>query len=101
MRIIVLFNLRPEVSATDYEAWARTTDIPVVNDLPSIEAFSVHKATGVLGSDATPPYEYVEIVDVADMDGFGQDVSTETMKKIAAEFQALADNPIFVTPTSL
>ncbi|WP_428928965.1 hypothetical protein [Marinibacterium sp. SX1] len=101
MRIIVLFNLRPGVSAEDYEAWARTTDIPVVNDLPSIASFTVHKATGVMGSDATPPYQYVEVVDVADMDGFGRDVSTEAMTRIAAEFQALADNPTFVTTTDL
>jgi hypothetical protein len=96
MRIVVLFNLRAGVDVAAYEAWAAARDIPVVNGLASIENFSVHAATGVLGSDATPPYAYVEIVDVADMDQFGRDVATQTMQAVAAEFQAFADNPVFI-----
>ncbi|MFB2552323.1 hypothetical protein [Ensifer soli] len=101
MRIIVLFNLRHDVSVADYEAWAVKTDIPIVNALGSIKSFTVLKATGVLGSDAAPPYQYVEIVDVADETQFGTDCATETMKKVAAEFQALADNPVFIATTEL
>lgn len=96
MRIIVLFNLREGVNAADYEAWAKTTDIPIVNALPSIKSFTVHKATGVMGSDQLSPYQYIEVVDVADAAKFGEDVATETMKQVAAEFQALADNPTFI-----
>ncbi len=101
MRIIVLFNLRDGVSAADYEAWARTTDIPIVNALPSIRSFTVHKATGVMGSDQPPPYQYIEVVDVADEARFGEDVATETMKRVAAEFQALADNPTFIATADI
>ncbi|MEQ1950130.1 hypothetical protein [Mesorhizobium sp. CN2-181] len=101
MRIIVLFNLRPETDVAKYEAWARETDIPIVNRLGSIKSFTVHKATGLLGSDQKPPYQYIEVVDVADTDQFGKDISTATMKKVAAEFQALADNPTFVTTTEI
>lgn len=100
-RIVVLFNLKPGVDTETYEAWARTTDIPVVSGLASIGGFSVHAATGVLGSDAAPPYAYVEIIDVADMEGFGADVASETMQKIAAEFQAFADNPTFILTRTL
>ncbi|MBP2551452.1 hypothetical protein J2858_004394 [Neorhizobium galegae] len=101
MRVIVLFNLRPGVTVADYETWAKTTDLPVVNALPSIESFRVFQATGVMGSGEAPPYQYIEVVDIADEAQFGADVATDTMKRIAAEFQALADNPIFVTTTEL
>lgn len=101
MRVIVLFNLRPGVSVSDYETWAKTTDIPVVNRLASIESFRVFQATGVMGSQEAPPYQYIEVVDIADEGQFGADISTDTMKRIAAEFQALADNPVFVTTTEL
>jgi hypothetical protein len=100
-RIVVLFNLKPGVDPEVYETWARSTDIPVVNGLASIGGFSVHASTGVLGSDARPPYSYVEIIDVADMDKFGADVATETMQKIAAEFQTFADNPTFIMTRTL
>ncbi len=101
MRIVVLFNLREGVDEAAYQAWAKATDIPVVNGLASIASFSVHQVTGVLGSDAKSPYQYIEVIDVADMDQFGQDVATETMKRISAEFQTFADNPTFLTTQDL
>ncbi len=93
--IIVLFNLKPGVSVADYERFARDTDLPIVNRLPSIEKFEVLKSRGLLrGGD--PPYQYIEILRVTDMDQFGQDVSAETMQKVAATFRGFADNPQFI-----
>lgn len=96
MRIVVLFNLKPGVDPAAYEAWARDRDIPTVRGLPSIAGFEVSAATGLLMGEGAPPYAYVEVIDVADMDRFGQDVATEAMQKISAEFQSFADNPVFV-----
>ncbi len=100
-RIVVLFNLKPSADRDAYENWARTVDIPGVNALPSIEKFSVHAAESLLGTDAKPPYEYLEVIDVADMDQFGKDVATEAMKRISAEFQQFADNPAFVVTRTI
>lgn len=99
-RIIVPFNLKPGVSVADYENWAREVDLPTVNGLGSIASFEVFRAIGLLGSDTAPPYAYIEILDIADMDGFGRDVATETMQKVAAEFGKLAD-AIFITTEKL
>lgn len=97
MRLIVLFNLKPGIDRVAYEAWARETDLPTVNALPSIDRFEVFRTTGVLGSDAAPPYAYVEILDVADMDRFGADCDTDAMGKIAAAFQGMADFTFLTT----
>lgn len=99
-KIIVLFNLKPGVSVTDYEAFARETDLPIVNGLPSIERFEVLRATGLLtGGDA--PYQYIEILDVKDMQQLGTDVSTPTMQKVAETFRSMADNPLFIVTEAL
>jgi hypothetical protein len=100
-RIVVLFNLKDAGSAADYEAWAKSTDLPVVNGLDSVDGFSVHRATGMLGSDASPPYQYIEIIDVNDMELFGEEVSTDTMQKVAGEFQGFADAPLFILTDAL
>lgn len=90
MRIIVLFNLKPGVTSADYEKWARASDLPTVRALPSIAGFDVYRSTGLLdGGD--PPYAYIEIIDVADMERFQIDVATEQMQAIAAEFGRIAD----------
>lgn len=96
-RIIAVFDLKPGVAVADYEAWAKTVDLPTVNGLPSIAKFEVYKATGLLGSDAAPPYQYIEIIDVRDMGQFGTDVATPVMQKIAGEFQGLADTTFILT----
>jgi hypothetical protein len=95
--IIVLFNLQNGVDIAEYEQWAKTTDLPIVNGLESIEQFEVFKTTGLLGSDASAPYEYVELLTINDFDKFGAEVSTQTMQKVASEFQAFADSPLFIT----
>lgn len=100
-RIVVLFNLKDAGATADYEAWAQATDLPAVNGLASVDAFTVHRCAGLLGSDGKPPYDYVEIIDVNDMSTFGAEVSDATMQKVAGEFQTFADSPIFILTEDL
>lgn len=100
-KILVLFNLKPSVSVNDYETWAKTVDIPTVNGLGSIEKFEVFKTTGLLFSEDAAPYQYFETLDILDMDKFGAEAATETMQKVAAEFQAMADDLVFITTEPL
>lgn len=96
MRIIVLFNLKTDADPDAYRAWATSEDLPGVRALNSVDDFQVYRTTGLLGSAGSPPYEYVEVIDVADMDAFGVDVSSETVQKTAAQFRQFADDPVFI-----
>ena len=91
MRIIALFNLKPEISPDEYLAFARTLDLPTVNTLPSVDSFRIFKSTGLLFSEEPSPYSYIEILDINDMDQFGTDAATPQMQEIAAKFQGMAD----------
>lgn len=101
VKIVALFNLKPGVSVADYEAWAKTTDLPTVNGLKSVDTFEVFKSVGLLGTDAKPPYAYIEIIDVNDMDTFGGEVSSETMQKVASEFQGMVEDLVFIMTEQL
>jgi hypothetical protein len=102
MRIICLFNLKPDVNVAEYEAWAKTRDIPGVNALGSVTHFTVHKATGVFGDDsATPHFRYIEVIDITGMDAFIADISTENFQAAAAPFQGFADAPQFILTEDL
>lgn len=94
--IIVLFNLKEGVNKSEYEAWAKSTDLKIVRSLNSIANFDVFESQNLLGSDANPPYEYVEVLVVNDMDMFGKETSSDTMASVATQFQEYADNPIFM-----
>ncbi|MCP5395032.1 MAG: REDY-like protein HapK [Sphingomonadaceae bacterium] len=101
MRIIVLFNLKSGVDPATYEEWARNADIPTVNALGSVTRFTVHKSTGLLGSDAIPAYQYAEIIDIEGMDPFLADISTPEFQALAAPFADFADNPQFILTEDL
>ncbi|MDZ5650040.1 hypothetical protein [Nitrospirillum sp. BR 11828] len=94
--LIALFNLRADADPAAYETWAKATDLPTVRALPSIGGFDLFRLNQVRGSDQAPPYQYIEVIRVDDADGFRGDVATDTMRKVAAEFRAFADNPLFV-----
>tara|TARA_R110001606_G_scaffold375529_1_gene533881 strand:- start:7978 stop:8313 length:336 start_codon:yes stop_codon:yes gene_type:complete len=94
IRIIVLLNLKPGKDENDYLQWARTTDLPTVNSLKSVENFELLECTSLLRGGPAP-YQYIEILDVSDMDAFKEEAGSEAMRKIAAEFNDWA-TPIFI-----
>jgi hypothetical protein len=98
--VVVLFNLNTTTDVSAYEEWARSTDLPTVNALPSVNKFTVLKAQGTFSGEASP-YQYIEIIDVADMDQLTTDVSTSVMQEISKQFQEFADNPTFIVSESL
>lgn len=101
-RIIVLFNLQDGKSAEDYEDWARTKDIPGVNGLGSVDSFEVFRSEGLLFSQSTPPYQYIEILDVNDMERFGEEAGSPDMTAIANEFQTeIAKDLVFINVSKL
>jgi hypothetical protein len=93
--LIVLFNLKDAGQQAAYEKWAREVDLPTAGGLPSVDKFEVLKASGLL-TGGPSPYQYVEILRINSMEQLGRDVGTPTMQAVAAQFQAFADNPMFI-----
>jgi len=93
--LIVLFNLKKDADSGAYEAWAKATDLPIVRGLSSVDSFEVYRSQGLFGGGEAP-YEYVEMIDINDVDQFGTEVGSATMTKVAGEFQGFADNPVFI-----
>ncbi|MFM7531325.1 MAG: hypothetical protein ACKO5J_02305 [Rubrivivax sp.] len=98
--VIVLFNLKDASQREAYERWAREVDLPTAGALPSVDKFEVLKASGLL-TGGPSPYQYVEILRINSMDRLGQDIGTPAMQSVAAQFQAFADNPLFILTESL
>jgi hypothetical protein len=95
-RIVAYFNLKPGIAVSDYEDWAAKVDLPTVNALPSIENFEVLRTTAKLGG-GNPDYQYIEILDINDMEQFRSDVATEQMQSIASAFRQMVDVSFLVT----
>jgi hypothetical protein len=98
--IVVLFDLKPGVSVAEYESWARRADLPTVNALPSVASFRVLRSGGLM-SGAPAPYQYVELIELASLDGFRGEVKSEVVQAVAREFRTYADAPLFIVTESI
>ncbi len=94
--LVVLFNLKDEQARDAYEHWAKHTDVATVKKLDSVDDFKVYRLNEIMGSGDASPYQYCEVIDINDMAKLGEEIATATMQKVAGEFQAIADNPIFI-----
>jgi hypothetical protein len=89
--MIVLINLREGVSSEDYERWILESYAPAVKDLPSVEDWRDYRASGLLGSDATPPYRYVVTLEVSDLEQLGRYMQGEEMQRLFPELHEFAE----------
>lgn len=94
--LVVLFNIKDQSAKDAYENWAKTTDVPTVKGLDSVDEFKVYRLQGMMGSDDPSPYQYCEVIDINNMEKLGEELSNETMQRVAGEFQTFADNPLFI-----
>jgi hypothetical protein len=89
--MIVLINLKDSVSPEDYERWILESYAPAVKNLSSVEDWRDYRATGLLGSDAAPPYRYVVTLEVGDLEQLGRDVESEEMQRLLSELHEFAE----------
>lgn len=94
--LVVLFNLKDESVKEVYEEWARSTDVPTASSMQSVDDFKVFRLGNIMGTETPSPYQYCEVLQINDMTKLGDEVGSEAMKKVAAEFQLFADNPMFI-----
>ncbi|MEO1485630.1 MAG: REDY-like protein HapK [Bacteroidota bacterium] len=94
--LVVLFNLKDDSAKEAYEAWAKNTDVPTASSLKSVDDFKVFRLGNIMGTENPSPYQYCEVLHINDMGLLGEEVGSEAMQKVAAEFQGFADNPIFI-----
>ncbi len=89
--MIVLVQLYEGVSPEDYERWVQESYAPAVRELPSVSDWRNHRVTGLLGSEAVPPYRYVVTLEVADLARLREDMAGERMRALLSELHGYAE----------
>ena len=89
--MIVLVNLKEGVDPEDYERWVLESYAPAVRSLSSVEDWRDYRMSGLLGSDAAPPYRYVVTLEVKDPEQLGRDMGGEEMQRLFSELHDLAE----------
>lgn len=73
-RVFFFNRLNENVAAADYERWVREVDYPTARSIPAIASYEVVRVDGPL-RDAGVPYDYIEVVEIADVDAYRADLA--------------------------
>jgi hypothetical protein len=75
VRVFFLNKLREGVDPAEYERWVREVDYPLARGLPTIRRYDVARLEGMLQGDGDPPCDYLEVVDISDLDEYRASLS--------------------------
>ena len=89
--MIVLVNLKEDVSPEEYERWIIESYAPAAKALPSVEDWRDYGVSGLLGPLARPPYQYVVTLEIKDPEQLRRDMASEEMKRLFSELHELAE----------
>jgi hypothetical protein len=63
-------KLKPGARADEYERWVQETDYRLAQQLTCLAHYRVHRLAGTVEGGGPPPYDYIEVLDVTDIDAY-------------------------------
>jgi hypothetical protein len=96
-RVFFLNTLREETDPDEYEDWIRRVDYPVARRQPAIESYVVTRLDGLLQGDGSPPYQYLEVIEVTSVDEYRAGLTgNEEMESLLREWSTYVESSVAV-----
>jgi hypothetical protein len=89
--MIVLVNLKEDVTPQEYERWLQERYVPAILDLASVDEWRGYRVGGLPESGGEPPYEYVVSVGINDLEQLGKDMQSEQVQRLLGELGRYAE----------
>ena len=89
--MIVLVNLKEDVTPLEYEIWLEEHYVPAILDLASVDEWHGYRVGGLPESGGEPPYQYVVSVSINDLEQLGRDMESEQVRRLLGELGQYAD----------
>jgi hypothetical protein len=93
--VFFLNRLRPGVKGEDYERWVREVDYPTARSLDTIKSYVVARTATTLDG-APSPYDYVERVEITDVDAYRKELADPKMGDFAKQWSGFVGESIAV-----
>jgi len=69
-RVFFLNRLHEDADRNEYEAWIRRVDYPVARAQGAITSYTVTRIDGTLSGEGASPYDYLEVIEITDLDAY-------------------------------
>lgn len=96
-RVFFLNTLREEADPNAYEEWIRRVDYPVARRQPAIESYVVTRLDGMLQGGGSPPYQYLEVIEVTSVDEYRAGLSgNQEIEGLLREWSTYVESSVAV-----
>ncbi len=86
-RVFFLNRLRDGVEPAAYERFVREVDYPFARKLPTIRSYVVTRLDG-LWEGGTAPYDYLEVVEITELEEYRRSLDPSTSSEVKEFFDA-------------
>jgi hypothetical protein len=69
-RVFVFNRLHEGADPDEYVAWIRRVDYPVARAQGAITSYTVTRIDGTLSGEGESPYDYVEVIEITDLEAY-------------------------------
>jgi len=95
-RVFFLNTLKDGVEPAQYESWIRRVDYPVARAQPSIKSYVVTRLAGLLTGEGEPPYQYLEVIEITDLEAYREGLHTAEMEQLLQEWSTYVGESVAV-----
>jgi hypothetical protein len=95
-RVFFLNRLRTGADRADYEAWIRRVDYPVARSQPTIQSYVVTRLDGPVSGEGEAPYDYLEAIEISDIEAYRAELDSEDMRNLLDEWQTYVGESVAV-----
>lgn len=96
-KIILTYKLKPKANREQFETWQREFDYPNMRGLKRVSSFINHRVIRPLMGEQAPSFDYVEVFEIEDMEGFIQeDMGGSIVQSVMGQFIGYVENPEFL-----
>jgi len=85
-------RLKPGAEPAAYERWVQQTDYRLAEGIGCVLHYRVHKLAGPVEAEGRPPYDYIEVLQVSDLEEYREALKHHpALQQIVAEIGQFID----------
>lgn len=95
-RVFFLNRLREDADRGEYEAWIRRVDYPVARAQGAIASYTVTRVEGTLSGEGESPYDYLEVIEITDLEAYRALGSLPEFQQLLAEWSQYVAEAVMI-----
>jgi hypothetical protein len=96
LRVFFLNRLHRGTDRDEYEAWIRRVDYPVARAQGAITRYTVTRIEGTLSGDGESPYDYLEVIEITDLEAYHALGSLPEFEQLLAEWSQYVAEAVMI-----